>query len=143
MKKILTLFIVLLLTCPAFAMDKVYVVLGVNHPDYKARQPQIVMSGFVTPEDVKKDFDLSLYDVLTVKPVNAKDHIKLTPSQKLNKLYNKQSAIKRAQYAPLKVAVNLLLGEGDIEAARAVIKHAVLVEQADEPIRKALLEILK
>jgi hypothetical protein len=75
-------------------------------------------------------------------PKGAEPYKELTAAETLDVLYNQQTTLKRAQYAPLKAAVNLLLEQKDYEATQALIQGASVAPE-DESIKQALLELLK
>lgn len=58
--------------------------------------------------------------------------------ERLNDIFDEQETALRAQFAPLKAAVRILIEDNDTEAAQAVIVGASIPQEL-EPVRAALL----
>ena len=131
MKKLL--LIGLLLFSPAFAADWVHLYDPVNQVHYDN-------GGFI-PIDSSVPVEGWQW-VLDKAPEGSKPYNVKTKAEQLDEVYNSQPAIKRAQYAPLKAAVNLLLEQGDVEAVKVIIE-ATDVPQEDSQLKEIMLQLLK
>jgi len=122
-KKILIIVSALILSLDVQAAERLYVLLGPDHPKYDAQQPQVVASGFVSIIDFRRDFPSGRFTILPTLPEGAIEYSEPPLSKKLNSLFMAQPVAVRAKFYVLKAGVQSALAEGDTEAARAIIQN--------------------